>query len=214
MRGYDPGAVDEFLDSVAESIQSYVQSAREYERTIEEQAEKLHDYEKIKGSLHEALLMAQRAAEEKVSNAARVADERLSDAAAKADGIVADARAMADRMIREAEDDIARYSEELKKLQQLREYGFSYIRWFIDEMRTTIDRAESDGHIDIPEFAHGVMKKRREARRPEPQPSENSFGAPSQDTSSERSDEAKRMDISSTLNALGIDPSLIMNTDI
>ena len=63
MRGYDPSEVDEFLDRVAECIQVYVQKIKDYERVIEEQSEKLRDYDNIKGSLHEALLMAQMTAE-------------------------------------------------------------------------------------------------------------------------------------------------------
>ena len=212
MRGYDPGEVDEFLDRVAESIQAYVQKTKDYERTVEEQAEKLADYDNIKSSLHEALLMAQRTAEEKVSNATRLADEKISDATTKADDIVAEAKVRAERMIREVEDEIAEFGNELKKLQQLREMGFSHVRSFVGELKKTIDEAEDKGYLEIPELTLGVMKKKGEARRPEraiqgdrPETPEASAA----DASREEPSEAKKMEISDTLNALGIDPNLL-----
>jgi cell division initiation protein len=181
MRGYDPSEVDEFLDKVAECIQVYVQKIKDFEHTVEEQTEKLRDYENIKGSLHEALLMAQRTAEEKVTNAAmmadekvasaeriadekvagaeRIADEKLAGAASAAENILSDARYKAERMIREAESGVADFGYELNTLQELKKTGFASLRDFVKDISDVLDRAESTGKLQIPHMTLGVLNK-------------------------------------------------------
>ncbi|MDR1510547.1 MAG: DivIVA domain-containing protein [Synergistaceae bacterium] len=170
MRGYDPSEVDEFLDRVAECIQVYVQKIKDYERVIEEQSEKLRDYENIKGSLHEALLMAQRTAEEKVTNASlladekvsqadRVSEERIGHATVTAENILADARIKAERMIRDAEASVLEFGHELNTLQELRNSGFANLHAFISEVNSVLDRAESSGKIQIPTMTLNLMSR-------------------------------------------------------
>lgn len=221
MRGYDSTEVDDFLDKVAESLQSYVQLTKEQERRIDEQAEKLDDYEKIKNSLHEALLMAQRTAEEKVSNAVKLASEKMADAAAKADDILAEAKIRAERIVAEAEEQAAARAVELRKLGELRSAAFSHVRSFAQDVISAVERAEREGTVEIPDFAIDLMRKRdmeRDERasrlRADSGPilvehhhaefiSDGADGAP------EPSEEAKKAEISDTLSALGIDPDLM-----
>jgi cell division initiation protein len=170
MRGYDPSEVDEFLDRVAECIQIYVQKIKDYERVIEEQSEKLRDYENIKGSLHEALLMAQRTAEEKVNNASLLADEkvaqadraseeRIGHATVTAENILADARIKAERMIRDAESSVLDFGHELTMLQELRNAGFASLHSYISEISGVLDKAESTGKIQIPTMTLNLMTR-------------------------------------------------------
>ncbi len=126
-------------------------------------------------------------------------------------------------MIREAENEIAVFGNELKKLQQLRASGFEHVRAFIGTVKKTVEDAENDGYLEIPELTLGVMKKKGEARRGERAPSGDSVAVPFDlsatsdavpaDVSREEPSEAKKMEISDTLNALGIDPNL-MNPEI
>jgi cell division initiation protein len=170
MRGYDPSEVDEFLDRVAECIQVYVQKIKDYERVIEEQSEKLRDYENIKGSLHEALLMAQRTAEEKVTNANLLADEkvahadRLSDekigqATVTADNILADAKMKAERMLHDAEASVLDFGQELTLLQELRNSGFANMHAFISDINGVLDKAQSAGKIQIPTLTLNLLNR-------------------------------------------------------
>jgi cell division initiation protein len=170
MRGYDPSEVDEFLDRVAECIQVYVQKIKDYERVIEEQSEKLRDYENIKGSLHEALLMAQRTAQEKVTNASlladekvaqadRVSDERIGHATVTAENILADARIKAERMIRDAESSVLDFGHELSLLQELRNSAFANLHSFVSEVNVVLDKAESSGKIQIPTMTLNLMSR-------------------------------------------------------
>jgi cell division initiation protein len=224
MRGYDPAEVDEFLDKVAECIQVYVQRTKDYERIMEEQAERLSDYDNIKGSLQETLLMAQRTSEEKLRNANRVAEETVNSAAQaaedrlsaaarsaeekinqaniNAESILAEARVKAEQIIHEAESTIAHYAHEIQILQELRNSGFASVRSFLREIEGVLERAENTGRIQIPSGAFAIMNRFDSSPPHSPTP-------PSVES------EAKRHEISETLSMLGIDPNLLnINAEI
>ena len=98
MRGYDSAEVDEFLDNVAETLQTYAQRTKDLERDLTAKQESLAEYEKMKDILHEALLMAQKSADEKVRSAQEQASKIISEAKEKADMICKDAAQEADRL--------------------------------------------------------------------------------------------------------------------
>ena len=47
IRGYDAAEVDEFLDNVAEALQSYAQRNKELERDMAAKEERLAEYDKM-----------------------------------------------------------------------------------------------------------------------------------------------------------------------
>ncbi|MDD4159786.1 MAG: DivIVA domain-containing protein [Synergistaceae bacterium] len=98
MRGYDSAEVDEFLDNVAETLQVYAQKTKDLERDLHLKEESLAEYERMKDVLHEALLMAQKSADEKVKSAQAQAEQIISDAREKADIICRDAAQEAERL--------------------------------------------------------------------------------------------------------------------
>jgi cell division septum initiation protein DivIVA len=231
MRGYDPSEVDEFLDRVAECIQVYVQKIKDYERVIEEQSEKLRDYENIKNSLHEALLMAQRTAEEKVNNASILADEKVAQAdraseekigqaAAAAENILAEARAKAEKMVRDAETSVLDFGHELTMLQELRNAGFASLHSYISEINGVLDRAESTGKIQIPAMTLNLMTRagmqtgvsaqqpceRQTAQTPQ---TEGDHAAPASVPVQNMTPEQMQAQLANTLSVLGIDLSLL-----
>ncbi|MCC8179152.1 MAG: DivIVA domain-containing protein [Cloacibacillus sp.] len=98
LRGYDAAEVDEFLDHVAETLQSYNQKNKELERELAAKQESLDEYERMKDVLHEALLMAQKSADERVKSAREQANKILSDAREQAEEMCREAAAEADRL--------------------------------------------------------------------------------------------------------------------
>lgn len=98
LRGYDPVEVDEFLDNVAETLQAYAQKTKDMERDLVAKEESLSEYEKMKDVLHEALLMAQKSADEKVKSAQEEAARIIAEARDKADLTCRDAAMEADRL--------------------------------------------------------------------------------------------------------------------
>ncbi|EFQ23358.1 DivIVA domain-containing protein [Aminomonas paucivorans] len=108
-RGYEPGEVDEFLDQVAESLQGYIQKAKDLERSVQVAEDQLKEYRGLKESLQEALILAQRSAE-----------ERVRSATAQADAILAEAQAKSERLLQEAEGQVAEMRREMGRLRQVR----------------------------------------------------------------------------------------------
>lgn len=161
MRGYDPAEVDEFLDHVAECLQAYAQMTKDYEREIETHTEKLSDYERLKDSLQEALVMAQKTAEERISQATEMADSLVAEARAKAEGMIpdvqakademlSDARARAESIVRKAEEDLVTLNKDLERLDALRTAGFAAFRDLIHQISSAINNAESEGKPYLP----------------------------------------------------------------
>ena len=232
MRGYDPSEVDEFLDRVAECIQAYVQKIKDYERVIEEQSERLGDFENIKGSLQEALLMAQRTADEKITNATLLADEKTTEAdriyddkvgqaTATAENILGDARIKAERMVREAEASMIDFGREIALLKELRSSGFANMYSFVNEIKSVLDKAGSAGTIQVPAMTLNLMNKsgvNPEGSVQETWEDEPFGGAQEEQTyetasyteeTVEYSEERKQEQLTNTLSVLGIDLSLL-----
>ena len=180
--------VDEFLDRVAESIQVYTQKAKDSERALTELKERLRDYETLKGSLQEALLMAQKTAEERIRNATTAAD-----------GIVNDARLRAERIVKEAEMSVVEFGNELNTLKELRSSGFSRLKGLLNEIAEVIEKAEGGEKLHLPDFTTELIRKSEISKA----------GA-----SSSGDGEPKKLDLSDTLNALGLDPGLLLHNPV
>ena len=98
IRGYDAEEVDEFLDTIAETLQTYAQRTKELERELSAKEDSLAEYEKMKTVLHEALIMAQKSADDRIRNARDQSTKIIADAEAKAQEICAEAAVEADKL--------------------------------------------------------------------------------------------------------------------
>lgn len=128
LRGYDPVEVDEFLDRVADSLQAYAERCVELERELERLKEQIREYKGMRDSLQEALLMAQKSA-----------DERVKAAEKQAEAIVAEARAQAERLLKEAEDHSNVIKEEMSRLQRTKQDFIAEFRALITRYQNLID---------------------------------------------------------------------------
>lgn len=128
LRGYDPVEVDEFLDRVADSLQAYAERCVELERELERLKEQIREYKGMRDSLQEALLMAQKSA-----------DERVKAAEKQAEAIVAEARAQAERLLKEAEDHSNAIKEEMSRLQRSKQDFIAEFRALITRYQNLID---------------------------------------------------------------------------
>lgn len=206
MMGYNTTEVDDFLDVIAESIQAYVQRIKELERTLDEANDRLTKYDTIKDNLQDALLSAQQSAKEKVENASREAEGIVRDAETRAEDIAAQSRVRADRIVREAEDEASSIAIKVSRLKELEDRGISQIRTFITDIERVLVSAQSGAPVELPEIVSEFVRRGAE-RRDEPAPQHAPEPEPAPEVPAH--DETKKEEISQTLNALGIDPSLI-----
>jgi len=121
-RGYHVQDVEEFLNQIAEDLESYAMRQSEQQRRVSELEEALKRHEAMKDTIKDALILAQQSAKDKEDEARRQAEHILAKAEAKigeiddasrrrieeaegtADDIVSAARTAAAQIIKRAEE--------------------------------------------------------------------------------------------------------------
>ena len=83
MRGYNPQEVEDFLEKVAESLQVY-SKIKTLEVQLSRFDEQIRSTIELKQSLQEALVLAQKSAEERVSSAEGKAEAIIAESEAQA----------------------------------------------------------------------------------------------------------------------------------
>lgn len=193
MRGYDPVEVDEFLDNVAETLQIYAQKNKEMERELESRSENLAEYEKTKSVLHEALLMAQKSAEEKVMRAEAEAQKIIAEAMERADAMCGDAVREADRL----RDGIS----QIRNVRILFEQEFRGILAKFDNM---LNQTMSNSAVNS--AAESILEESGMLERPDGDGAREEYGW---EPGEERT--IDRRELEDAFNALGVDPRTVLD---
>ena len=193
IRGYDAAEVDEFLDSVSESLQVYAQKTKDLERDLAAKEEALGEYEKMKNVLHEALITAQKSADDKVSGAQTQADKIVADAHQKGDDICREAAAEAEKL----RDGIF----QIRKIRSLYEQEF---RGMLAKFDTLLNQCGKKSALDgaVDSALEGMEEEKPDAKQ---QP-EAAAAAPK-----EAAPAAVKKDLEAAYNMLGVDPKQILD---
>lgn len=93
MRGFDPDAVNSFLEMVASEYESIISENNSFATRVKNLEQRLEGYEKIERMLNETLLTAQRATDEARVNAQKEAELIIKDAMVRAQRYEDEARA-------------------------------------------------------------------------------------------------------------------------
>ncbi|HPJ26247.1 MAG TPA: DivIVA domain-containing protein [Synergistaceae bacterium] len=133
LRGYDIAEVDEFLDGVSDTIHIYAEKVRECESTIAGLREQMQEYQNLRDSMQEALIMAQKSAE-----------DRIAAAEQQAQTIVADARSKAESLVQQANADADGIRREMKLLREKRGTMFGELRGFLARFEALLDHQEEE----------------------------------------------------------------------
>ncbi|MCS7233091.1 MAG: DivIVA domain-containing protein [Synergistetes bacterium] len=118
-RGYREEEVDEFLDLIVEDYSALFRENAELKDRIKELENKISEYRKMESSMQEALLLAQKAAEERRLNAEREAEIIIKEAKLEAQRIIDGALAKlqeVERRIKELQKEKERFLLEMKAL--------------------------------------------------------------------------------------------------
>ncbi len=103
-RGYSAEEVDDFLDRLAKDFEQLIRENMEQKEQVNQANEKLSSYHKLEETMHNAIVIAQEAAEEVKSSATREADLIRREAEREAQRIIEDARYRASRILVENEE--------------------------------------------------------------------------------------------------------------
>lgn len=141
LRGYDTAEVDEFLDNVAEALQTYNKKNKELEQELAAKQESLAEYDRMKDVLHEALLMAQKSA-----------DDRVKSAREQANKILEDARAEAEAMRHDTAEEVKRLRAGVEQIRNIRDMYAQEFRGmlakFDNQLTQSINASQLKGAVE------------------------------------------------------------------
>jgi len=103
-RGYEIEDVDDFLDQIAKDLEQLISENAELKEQVLQLQEKNRNYQKLEGTMHNAIVVAQETADDVKKNANREADLIRKEAEREARQIVEDARYRSSRIISEQEE--------------------------------------------------------------------------------------------------------------
>jgi cell division initiation protein len=127
-RGYDPVAVDAFLELAAEEMGNLVARASALEERLRNMGETVEDYRQMEQALKDTMLSAQRLADE--SRDAAVRDGEL---------IRKEARLEAEQMLAEAERRRAALEQRIADLESRERAFVRKMKSFLDEHRQALE---------------------------------------------------------------------------
>ncbi|MFA0750956.1 MAG: hypothetical protein SLRJCFUN_001359 [Candidatus Fervidibacter sp.] len=130
--GYSRREVHEFLQLVSETVRHLLEENRTLQEERERLLERLHFYEGMERQLRDALIVAE-----------RVADEIKETARQEAELIVAKARQEAERIKDEAERQVWQRVSEVERLQQTRQRLMVELRHLLQTYLEMLERFES-----------------------------------------------------------------------
>ena len=104
IRGFSPLEVDEFLDRIAKDYEDLIKENMHIKEQAEQYKEKLSHYHKLEETLHNAIVVAQEAAEDVKRNAGKEAELIRREADRDAARILEDARHKAGRILTEHDE--------------------------------------------------------------------------------------------------------------
>lgn len=131
MRGYDPEAVDNFLDEVASRMDTLVLENKELQGRAASMGDAIAEYRDRERAMNEALVSAQQLREGMREQAQREADLALREARAEGERIIADAKRQVTLAL-----------EALRRIQAQRVRFLRLFRALVERQLTEIEQEE------------------------------------------------------------------------
>ena len=99
MRGYNQNEVQQFMATVAQTVQELTEENHALKETVKADEGKLKYFSELKDSLNKSILVAQEAADKVKNNAKREADIMIREAQKQATDIVSEANEKANQVV-------------------------------------------------------------------------------------------------------------------
>lgn len=133
MRGYSIDEVDEFLDKIAEDYESLYKENSTLKEKLSVIEEKINHYNKMEGTIHNTLLLAQNAAEQAKENAKK-----------ESELILKNANDTAQKLLDKAHGDVIQINDEFERTRQEFSKFRTIFRSFMESQLEMFDGMEKD----------------------------------------------------------------------
>ena len=118
MRGYNQNEVQQFMATVAQTVQELTEENHALKETVKADEGKLKYFSELKDSLNKSILVAQEAADKVKYNAKREADIMIREAQKQATDIVSEANEKANQVVERSTEETRKLTTETNDLKK------------------------------------------------------------------------------------------------
>ena len=118
MRGYNQNEVQQFMATVAQTVQELTEENHALKETVKADEGKLKYFSELKDSLNKSILVAQEAADKVKNNAKREADIMIREAQKQATDIVSEANEKANQVVERSTEETRKLTTETNDLKK------------------------------------------------------------------------------------------------
>ena len=118
MRGYNQNEVQQFMATVAQTVQELTEENHALKETVKADEGKLKYFSELKDSLNKSILVAQEAADKVKNNAKREADIMIRKAQKQATDIVSEANEKANQVVERSTEETRKLTTETNDLKK------------------------------------------------------------------------------------------------
>lgn len=118
MRGYNQNEVQQFMATVAQTVQELTEENHALKETVKADEGKLKYFSELKDSLNKSILVAQEAADKVKNNAKREADIMIREAQKQATDIVSEANEKANQVVERGTEETRKLTTETNDLKK------------------------------------------------------------------------------------------------
>ena len=118
MRGYNQNEVQQFMATVAQTVQELTEENHALKETVKADEGKLKYFSELKDSLNKSILVAQEAADKVKNNAKREADIMIREAQKQATDIVSEANKKANQVVERSTEETRKLTTETNDLKK------------------------------------------------------------------------------------------------
>ena len=118
MRGYNQNEVQQFMATVAQTVQELTEENHALKETVKADEGKLKYFSELKDSLNKSILVAQEAADKVKNNAKREADIMIREAQKQATDIVSEASEKASQVVERSTEETRKLTTETNDLKK------------------------------------------------------------------------------------------------
>lgn len=118
MRGYNQNEVQQFMATVAQTVQELTEENHALKETVKADEGKLKYFSELKDSLNKSILVAQEAADKVKNNAKREADIMIREAPKQATDIVSEANEKANQVVERSTEETRKLTTETNDLKK------------------------------------------------------------------------------------------------
>ena len=118
MRGYNQNEVQQFMATVAQTVQELTEENHALKETVKADEGKLKYFSELKDSLNKSILVAQEAADKVKNNSKREADIMMREAQKQATDIVSEANEKANQVVERSTEETRKLTTETNDLKK------------------------------------------------------------------------------------------------